>query len=63
MARVFIDDELIIPIRYEACDRPQETGGQPVLLEESTSLNVTINQGFTDQDFDPKTTACTFNST
>ena len=61
LARVFIDDELVIPIRYEAYDWPQEAGGQPVLLEEYTYMNVKINQGLTDQDFDPKNTAYKFN--
>jgi len=60
LARVFIDDELTIPIRYEAYDWPQEAGGQPVLLEEYTYMNVKINNGFTDGDFDPKNTAYKF---
>jgi outer membrane lipoprotein-sorting protein len=60
LARVFIDDELLIPIRYEAYDWPQETGGQPVLMEEYTYMNVKVNQGFTDLDFDPKNTAYKF---
>ena len=60
LARVFIDDELTIPIRYEAYDWPQETGGQPVLLEEYTYMNVKTNNGFTDADFDPKNTAYKF---
>jgi len=60
LARVFIDDELMIPIRYEAYDWPHETGGQPVLMEEYTYMNVKINQGFTDLDFDPKNTAYKF---
>ncbi|MFM9194263.1 MAG: DUF1571 domain-containing protein [Planctomycetia bacterium] len=60
LARVFIDDELTIPIRYEAYDWPQEAVGQPVLLEEYTYMNVKINNGFTDADFDPKNTAYKF---
>jgi len=60
LARVFIDDELTIPIRYEAYDWPQEAGGQPVLLEEYTYMNVKTNNGFTDADFDPKNTAYKF---
>jgi hypothetical protein len=60
LARVFIDDELTVPIRYEAYDWPQEAGGQPVLLEEYTYMNVKINNGFTDADFDPKNTAYKF---
>jgi hypothetical protein len=60
LARVFIDDELTVPIRYEAYDWPQEAGGQPVLLEEYTYMNVKTNNGFTDADFDPKNTAYKF---
>ena len=60
LARVFIDDELTIPIRYEAYDWPQEQGGQPVLMEEYTYMNVKINNGFTDADFDPRNTAYKF---
>jgi outer membrane lipoprotein-sorting protein len=60
LARVFIDDELMIPIRYEAYDWPHEPGGQPVLMEEYTYMNVKTNQGFTDLDFDPKNTAYKF---
>jgi hypothetical protein len=60
LARVFIDDELTIPIRYEAYDWPQEQGGQPLLMEEYTYMNVKTNNGFTDADFDPKNTAYKF---
>ena len=60
LARVFIDDELTIPIRYEAYDWPQQAGGQPVLMEEYTYMNVKINNGFTDADFDPRNTAYKF---
>jgi hypothetical protein len=62
LARVFIDDELTLPIRYEAYDWPQEPGGPPVLMEEYTYMNVKINQGFTDADFDPKNSAYKFNA-
>ena len=60
LARVFIDDEYTIPIRYEAYDWPQEEKGQPVLMEEYTYMNVAINQGLTDADFDPKNAAYKF---
>jgi hypothetical protein len=60
LARVFIDDEYLIPVRYEAYDWPQEAGGQPVLMEEYTYMNVKINNGFTDADFDPKNAAYKF---
>lgn len=52
IARVFIDDELNLPIRYESYDWPQEQGGQPTLLEEYTYMNLKINNGFTDAHFD-----------
>ena len=54
MARIFIDDQLNVPIRYEAYDFPKEPGGPPVQLEEYTYVNLKLNNGFTDQDFDPK---------
>ncbi len=54
MARIFIDNQLNVPIRYEAYDWPREPGGPPVLLEEYTYVNLKLNNGFTDQDFDPK---------
>jgi hypothetical protein len=52
VARIYLDDELQMPIRYEAYDWPEQQGGDPVLLEEYTYLNLKINQGFTDADFD-----------
>lgn len=60
LARVFIDDEYLIPIRYEAYDWPHEAGGEPLLMEEYTYMNVKINNGFTDADFDPRNTAYKF---
>ena len=54
LARVFIDDELSVPIRYEAYDWAKELGGQPLLMEEYTYMNVKINNKFTDADFDPR---------
>lgn len=59
-ARVFIDDEYLIPIRYEAYDWPHEAGGQPVLMEEYTYMNVAVNKGLTDADFDAKNPAYKF---
>lgn len=52
VARVFYDDEMRIITRYEAYDWPHEQGGKPVLTEEYTYLNVKVNNGFTDADFD-----------
>jgi hypothetical protein len=52
VARVYIDDELNIPIRYEAYDWPTRAGGKPQLIEEYTYTNLKLNPGFTDADFD-----------
>ena len=51
-ARVFIDEELNVPIRYEAYDWPKEEGGKPLLIEEYTYLKLDVNKGYTDEDFD-----------
>jgi hypothetical protein len=60
LARVFIDDELRIPTRFEAYDWPAAPGQAPELLEEYTYMNVKLNNGFTDLDFDTKNTAYKF---
>jgi hypothetical protein len=52
VARIFVDDELNVPIHYEAFDWPKEAGGQPELIEQYTYLNLKLNNGFTDADFD-----------
>ncbi len=52
LARIFVDDEINLPIRYEAYDWPAKPGGPPELTEEYTYLNLKLNNGFTDADFD-----------
>ena len=52
VARIFIDDELNVPIRYEAYDWPGKQGETPPLLEQYTYLNLKLNNGLTDADFD-----------
>ncbi len=52
IARIFVDDELNLPIRYVSWDWPKEEGAQPQVLEEYTYLNLKLNNGFTDADFD-----------
>lgn len=54
VARIFVDDELNLPVRYESYDWPKQPGGEPELIEEYTYLNLKLNNGFTDLDFDPK---------
>jgi hypothetical protein len=63
LARVFVDDELKVPIRYEAYDWPREAGGEPELLEEYTYLNLKLNNGFTDEDFSTLNPAYHFEQT
>ncbi len=52
IARIYVDDELNIPVRYEAYNWPEKEGGRPVKTEEYTYLNLKLNNGFTDADFD-----------
>lgn len=52
MTRIFYDDELNVPIRWEAYDWPQHPGGEPLLSEEYTFRDVRLNVGLTDRDFD-----------
>jgi hypothetical protein len=51
LARIYVDDEMQLPIRYEAYDWPSGASNQPQLNEEYTFLNVKVNNGFTDADF------------
>lgn len=51
MARIYVDTEHNLPIRYESYDWPRNPGEQPPLLEEYTYLNLKLNNGFTDEDF------------
>ena len=50
-ARVYIDNELRIPIRYEAYLWPERPGEAPPLEETYTYMNMKVNNGFTDADF------------
>jgi hypothetical protein len=52
LAQVFIDDEYQIPIRYAAYGWPEKEGGQPQLLEEYTYLNLKLNPGLAEGEFD-----------
>ena len=40
------------PIRYEAYDWPKVAGGPPELIEAYTYVNMRLNVGLTDADFD-----------
>ncbi len=52
VARVFLDKQLGVPIRYEAYDWPSSEDGKPVLIEEYTYIDLKTNVGLTDEDFD-----------
>ena len=52
LTRIFYDDELNLPIRWEAYDWPQRPGTEPPLSEEYTFRDVRVNVGLTDRDFD-----------
>lgn len=52
-ARIFIDDELQLPIRYAAWSWPTQPGGEPLLEEEYNYRNLKLNVGLTEDDFDP----------
>ena len=53
-AQVFIDNELQIPVRYNAYLWPETPGGEPPLEESYTYLKLKVNNGYTDLDFDPE---------
>jgi hypothetical protein len=52
VAQIFIDDELQVPVRYVSYDWPETPGAPAKLIEEYTYLNVKLNNGFKDIDFD-----------
>ena len=52
-AQIFIDRELNVPIRYAAYDWPTSDDPAPV-QEEYTYVDVKLNVGLTDRDFDTK---------
>ncbi len=52
IAQIFIDDELNVPLRYAAYSWPTRANGDPELIEAYTYLNLKLNVGLTDRDFD-----------
>ena len=52
-AQVFIDDELNLPIRYVAYDWPARPNDSLQVIEEYNYLNLKLNVGLSDADFDP----------
>jgi len=52
IARVFIDDQLQVPVRYAAYTWPTTPGGKPQLEEAYTYLDMKVNVGLNENDFD-----------
>jgi hypothetical protein len=53
-SRIYFDEELKLPVRYESYDWPTQQGGAPLLMEEYTYQNLKFNSGFSDIDFDTR---------
>ena len=51
--RLFIDSEYCLPIRFEGYDWPREAGEPAELVEEYSYINLRLNVGLHDSDFDP----------
>jgi outer membrane lipoprotein-sorting protein len=60
IARIFVDNELNMPIRYESYDWPRKEGESPTLIEAYTYRELKINVGLTDMDFDHTNPAYAF---
>ncbi|HEX3656350.1 MAG TPA: DUF1571 domain-containing protein [Pirellulales bacterium] len=52
IARIFIDEQMVLPVRFEAFGWPAASGEKPPLLEEYTYVDLKLNNGYTDADFD-----------
>jgi hypothetical protein len=59
-ARVFVDDQLGVPIRFEAYAWPEKEGAEPPLTEEYTYLDLRLNAGLSGIDFDINNPEYTF---
>ncbi|QDT11715.1 DUF1571 domain-containing protein [Planctomycetes bacterium K23_9] len=53
-AQIFIDDAYNVPIRYIAYDWPRVANAKPEIIEEYNYMNLKINVGLKDSDFDPE---------
>ena len=52
IARIFVDNELNLPIRYESYEWPRKEGEPTKLIEAYVYRDLKINVGLTDADFD-----------
>ena len=60
IARIYVDKELNLPLRYESYDWPRKEGETPMLLEVYEYRNLKLNVGLTDADFDHTNPAYAF---
>ncbi len=58
--RLYIDQEIGLPIRFEAYDWPKNASSEPELEEEYTYLNLKLNVGLKDLDFEASNAAYSF---
>jgi hypothetical protein len=58
--RLYIDQENGLPIRFEAYDWPRTPKESPELVEEYTYLNLKLNVGLKESDFDPANSQYSF---
>jgi hypothetical protein len=52
VGRIFLDNEHLIPIHYDAFSWPAQAGAKPPLEESYTYQNLKLNNNFTARDFD-----------
>jgi hypothetical protein len=60
LAQIYIDIERLLPLKYASFSWPKSIGGKPELIEEYTYLDVQLNVGLGDADFDTKNPAYRF---
>lgn len=53
LVKLYIDQEIGLPIRFEAYDWPKHPGQSAELLEEYVYANLRVNVGLAEGDFDP----------
>jgi hypothetical protein len=54
LARIYVDNELKVPIRFEAFDWPKSADAEPEMIESYEYRDLKLNVGLTDADFDVK---------
>ncbi len=53
MVQIYFDDQLGLPVRFMGYDWPVRPGAQAELLEDYQFVNLRVNTGLTNMDFDP----------